>query len=66
MSAYKKYLGDGVYIDFDGYAVTLTTEDGISVQNTVYMEPTIVKNFQAYIEDLNRLQFSVRKVALND
>ena len=31
MSKYKSYIGDGVYADFDGYGIVLTTEDGISV-----------------------------------
>ena len=35
----KVYLGDGAYVDFDGYALVLTTEDGISVTNTVVLEP---------------------------
>jgi hypothetical protein len=35
----KEYLGDGAYVEWNGYAFVLTTEDGISVQNTVEIEP---------------------------
>ena len=39
MSEKKVYLGDGAYAEFDGYAVVLTTENGIAVTNTVVLEP---------------------------
>lgn len=37
----KVYLGDGCYASFDGYAITLTTENGIETTNTVYLEPEV-------------------------
>lgn len=46
---YKRYIGDGAYIDFDGYAVVLTTEDGILVQNRVVLEPEVLMQFEAYL-----------------
>ncbi len=45
---YKEYLGDGVYMDFDGFHIVLTTEDGISVQNTVYLEPEFPERIAQY------------------
>ena len=48
-SGYKQYIGDGAYADFDGYSVVLTTENGISVQNTVVLEPEILKRFERYL-----------------
>jgi len=39
----RTYLGDGAYYDHDGYSVVLTTENGISTQNTIYLEPACVK-----------------------
>ncbi len=44
----KEYIGDGVYVDFDGFGVVMTTENGIEVQNTVYLEPNVMKNLIAY------------------
>lgn len=45
MTANKIYLGDGVYASFDGYQFCLTTEDGISITNTIYLEPKVVEAF---------------------
>lgn len=54
MSDCKIYLGDGCYADFDGYAIELTTEDGISVTNRIVLEPhiydTLVKYYKALYE----------------
>jgi hypothetical protein len=49
----KKYLGDGAYADYDGYHVVLTTEDGISVQNRVCLEPQVWHALKRYVESLN-------------
>ncbi len=46
----KTYIGDGVYAQYDGYSVVLTTEDGIAVQNTIVLEPVVIT---ALIEFLN-------------
>lgn len=44
------YIGDGVYVDIDEYGdVILTTEDGISVQNRVVLEPAVLGAFQRYL-----------------
>jgi hypothetical protein len=39
-SQYRSYLGDGLYVDFDGYQIVLTAEDGKRATNTVYLEPS--------------------------
>jgi len=47
----KQYLGDSVYVDFDGYCVMLTTEnseDGPS--NTIYLEPQVLDALKRYLE----------------
>lgn len=40
----KTYLGDSVYASFDGWAITLTTENGMpdDPSNTIVMEPGVV------------------------
>ena len=49
----KRYLGDGVYYDYDGFSVTLTAEDGISVHDRVVLEPSVLKALiQALCSDL--------------
>lgn len=45
----KEYLGDGVYIDHDGYQFKLTTEDGYSETNTIYLDPQVVDSLLLYI-----------------
>lgn len=48
----KQYLGDAVYIQFDGWNIILTTEDGISETNSIYMEPEVVAAFGRYMVEL--------------
>jgi hypothetical protein len=45
----KDYMGDGVYIKDVGFGVELTTENGISVQNTVFIEPLTWKSMVRYM-----------------
>lgn len=49
---FKQYLGDSVYADFDGFAVTLTTENDPSVgpSNVIIMEPEIIAALNRYVE----------------
>ncbi len=37
----KTYLGDGAYAQYDGYHIILTTENGVSVQNRIALEPSV-------------------------
>ena len=46
----KKYLGDGVYIEHNGYHWVLTTENGIEVTNTIYLDSYVA---QALLDVLN-------------
>ena len=48
----KEYLGDGVYADFDGYHLVLTTENGIATTNTIYLEPEVTFALRRYITAL--------------
>lgn len=51
MSALKYYLGDGVYVDFDGFAFVLTTENGIPPpQNEIILEPQVIEALLRYVE----------------
>lgn len=54
MSIEKRYLGDGVYAASDGYHIILTTEDGIRVQNTIFLEPPVLAALNRYYEDVYR------------
>lgn len=48
----KTYLGDGAYVDFDGYALVLTTENGIAVTNRIVLEPEVYNALTYYVERL--------------
>jgi Mn-dependent DtxR family transcriptional regulator len=48
----KVYLGDSVYVEFDGYGLVLTTENGYGPTNTIIMEPEVVHNLQEYVAAL--------------
>lgn len=46
----KDYLGDGVYVDIQNDMLKLTTEDGISVLNTIYLEPFVYDALVRYVQ----------------
>ena len=53
MSTNKKYLGDGVYVECDGYGFWLTTENGVITTNRVYLEPPVYEALVDYVTRLN-------------
>lgn len=48
----KQYLGDGLYVHFDGYQIVLSASDGIKDTNVVYLDSNVLKAFLDYIERL--------------
>lgn len=44
----KDYLGDSVYAEFDGYAIVLTTDNGMGASNTIVMEPEVLRALDGY------------------
>ena len=48
----KAYLGDAVYVDFDGFALWLTTEDGIRETNRICLEPELYRALTEYVARL--------------
>lgn len=49
----KTYLGDSVYAEFDGYAITLTTENGHGPSNTIVLEPEVLRRLIDYKDGLS-------------
>lgn len=47
------YLGDGVYADFDGYQVRLTTGNPANPENIIYLDMGTSSNLQDYLKRLN-------------
>ena len=52
----KQYLGDSVYVAFDGYSLILTTENGCEndPSNRITLEPNVQINLERYIEKFIR------------
>ena len=48
----KEYIGDGVYAASDGFALILTTENGVAVTNTVVLEPREWAKLTKYVDAL--------------
>ncbi|MCK5609699.1 hypothetical protein KAR91_47940 [Candidatus Pacearchaeota archaeon] len=46
----KVYLGDAVYVDSDEHHVILTTEDGISTSNEIFLDNSVVEAFILYLK----------------
>lgn len=46
----KLYLGDGVYVHFDGFSLILTTENGMEVTNTIFLEPDTYSALQDFVK----------------
>jgi hypothetical protein len=54
MKKAKAYLGDSVYVEFDGHHLILTTENGYASDpsNKILLEPAVAVSLVAYIEAL--------------
>lgn len=48
-----KYLGDGVYVSFDGYHINLAVEDHRN--NVIALEPEVMVALIAYFEETKKL-----------
>jgi hypothetical protein len=49
----KAYLGDGVYADFDGDQIILTTEDGIRETNRIYLDGHVFNYLKKFVDQIN-------------
>jgi len=45
------YLGDGAYVEWNGYAFVLYTSDGISRTNEIYLEPNSAHVLIKFIQE---------------
>ena len=48
------YLGDGVYVDFDGYSIWLKANDYNHPSDTIALEPDVFKALVRYVERLKK------------
>ena len=45
----KYYLGNGVYVETDGFGLVLTTSNGKQTTNIIYLEPQMCQNLVEYL-----------------
>ena len=45
---HEAYLGDGVNADFDGFHIILTTDDGVEVLNTIFLDPCVFRSLMEF------------------
>lgn len=50
----KEYLGDAVYVDFQRDMLVLTTEDGRTISNTIWLEGQVWKALLNYVKRINQ------------
>lgn len=59
----KVYLGDSVYIEFDGFSLTLTTENGFPTDpsNKIVLEPEVWENLLMYVNKIKERNIKAEK-----
>lgn len=50
------YIGDGLYVSYDGYQVELYASDGQRKTNQVFLEPVVLNAFLKYVTKLKETQ----------
>ena len=53
---FKDYLGDGVYVDFDGYQIEMMANDPRIPTDTIYLDPTVMLNLVKYAKRIGLLE----------
>ncbi len=48
-----EYLGDGLYVKFDGYQVYLMANSHITPSDTVALDPHVLRAFLQYVKRIN-------------
>ena len=54
-------MTDGAYVDYDGFAVHLTTENGLRVDNRVVLEPEAMVQLFHWAKNLGQLDINFEK-----
>ena len=61
-----EYIGDGVYVEYDGYGYWLLANDHIHPTDRVYLEPDVLKALNNFIDRIKkeRLKNASKKIIL--
>jgi hypothetical protein len=49
---FHEYLGDAVYVSFDGYQLWLCTSNGLTITNKIALEPAVYENLLNFVKFL--------------
>lgn len=44
-----QFLGDGLYVSFDGWQYRVYATNGICTTNEVFLEPSVLRAFENYV-----------------
>ena len=50
------YLGDSVYVEFDGFMLGLYTDNGFGPSNEIFLERSVLKNLNDYANEVDNDQ----------
>jgi len=53
MSQQWEYLGDGVYVTFDGFHIVLATGSHVNPDNIVHLDPDVMVAFTRFVKRLH-------------
>lgn len=59
MKEYNKYIGDGVYVSYDGYHVVLAVNDHRNP--VVYLAPDVVESLKECFKEIEGLKVEILK-----
>ena len=49
----RRYLGDGVYVVFDGFGLWLTAENGLAATDAIYLDPEVLGALNRFVAGLS-------------
>lgn len=50
----RKYLGDSVYIEYNGYEITLSTGHHTPETNVIVLDSEVMSNLQKFVAEINK------------
>ena len=46
----SEYLGDGVYVSYDGFGIWMTAENGMEATDSIYLEPSVLRHLNEFYQ----------------
>jgi len=50
----KRYIGDAVFVEFDGYYIVLTTSNGIRDTNKICLDNSVMISFEQWVKEFKQ------------